>query len=214
VEPDESSSPDLSFAQDLPLTRRAIEFAEEHHGNQRREADRAPFLVHPLEVASYLARARCSDQIVAAAVLHDVLEDTDADRSQLESLFGRQVSELVAVVSDDPEIPDVEQRKDAVRERVRQAGGYALAVYAADKVSKVRELRILLARGLEPAEASVRLLRYRKSLEMLEHEIPDSRVVELLRLELEALESLPPQPPGPTGGLVHGDRPPAGTEEM
>src|SRR5437588_6956905 len=170
------------------MTQRAIAFAQERHGAQRRQADRAPFLVHPLEVASYLERAGCPDHVVAAAVLHDVLEDTDADRSQLESLFGRQVSELVEVVSDDPRIEDEERRKDAVRERVRRTGGYAMAVYAADKVSKVRELRMLLAKGLGPAQAGIKLHRYWKSLEMLEQQIPDSGVVELLRFELEALE--------------------------
>jgi hypothetical protein len=215
VEPDDGSGLDLSFARDLPLTRRAIAFAQRRHGIQRREADHAPFLVHPLEVASYLERAGCPDQVVAAAVLHDVLEDTDADRSQLESLFGREVSELVAVVSDDPRIPDEEQRKDAVRERVRRAGGPALAVYAADKVSKVRELRLLLARGLDPGQASVKLRRYRKSLAMLEREIPDTRVVELLRFELEALESLPPDARAePPGARLDVDPSTGDTEEM
>lgn len=215
MEPGDEPGPDLSFAQDLPLTRRAIAFAQEHHGAQRREADRAPFLLHPLEVASYLKRAGCPDQVVAAAVLHDVLEDTDADRSQLESLFGRPVSELVAAVSDNPEIADEERRKDAVRERVRRAGGYALAVYAADKVSKVRELRMLLARGLDRERASVKLHRYRKSLEMLEHEIPDTRIVQLLRFELEALESLPPDAPAHPSGARPDDNPlTPGMEEM
>jgi (p)ppGpp synthase/HD superfamily hydrolase len=196
VEPGEGSSPDLSFARDLPITRRAIVFAQEQHRGQRRRADRAPFLVHPLEVASYLERSGYPDHVVAAAVLHDVLEDTHVERGQLESLFGREVSELVAIVSDDPEIRDEEQRKDDVRSRVRDAGGYALVVYAADKVSKVRELRMLLAGGLGRAEAAVRMRRYRKSLEMLEQAMPSDRVVELLRFELEALENLPPEPGG------------------
>jgi hypothetical protein len=51
---------------------------------------------------------------------------------------------------------------------------------------------MLFTTGLDPTEATVRLHRYRKSLEMLEREIPESRVVELLRFELEALENLPP----------------------
>lgn len=57
------------------------------------------------------------------------------------------MSELVAVVSDDPAMPDEEGRKDEVRERERHAGVYALAVYAADTVSKVRELQMPLASG-------------------------------------------------------------------
>ena len=194
VDPEGSAGPSLSFARGLPLTREAIAFAQKHHRPQRREGDRAPYLVHPLEVASYLGRAGYPDHVVAAAVLHDVLEDTDVDRSQLESRFGRDVSDLVALVSDDPAIEDVERRKDEVRERVRSAGGYALALYGADKVSKVRELRMQLAQGLDPAEAEVKLRRHQKTLAMLEQEAPDSRIAELLRFELEALEALPPRP--------------------
>ena len=153
-----------------------------------------PFLVHPLEVASFIKRAGYPDHVVAAAVLHDVLEDTDAERSELALHFGRQVCELVALVSDDPEIADEEQRKDEVRQRVRAAGGDALVIYAADKVSKVRELRMLVAHGLDLQQTVAKLRRYRKSLEMLEQELPQTRIVELLRFELEALERLPPEP--------------------
>jgi (p)ppGpp synthase/HD superfamily hydrolase len=183
--------PHLSFADHLPLTQRAVEFAMERHAGQRRLADGAAFVVHPLEVASLLERSHYPDYVVAAAVLHDVLEDTDAERSDLETRFGPEVSELVALVSDDPSIADEEERKDEVRERVREAGGFAPVVYAADKVSKVRELRVLLLRGMD-AEAKVKLARHRKSLAMLEETIPESRLVELLRFELEAFEEFPP----------------------
>ena len=189
-----TSDADLTFTRHLPLTHAAVEFARDRHAGQRRAADGAAFVLHPLEVASLLDRSHYPDHVVAAGVLHDVLEDTDAARSELESRFGPQVGELVAAVSDDPSLPDVEERKAEVRERVRRAGGYAPVVYAADKVSKVRELRALLAGGLAGAEAEVRLLRYRKSLAMLEETIPGSRVVELLRFELEALEEPPPPP--------------------
>jgi (p)ppGpp synthase/HD superfamily hydrolase len=189
---DEPEHPDLTFLRDLPLARSAAAFARERHGGQRRRADGAAFVAHPLEVAALLERSHYPDHVVAAAVLHDVLEDTDAQRSDLESRFGPEVAELVALVSDDPAIADEEQRKDDVRERVRDAGGYAPAVYAADKVSKVRELRTLMTRGLDRSEAERKLRRYRSSLDMLEHAIPGSRIVELLRFELEALEQLPP----------------------
>jgi (p)ppGpp synthase/HD superfamily hydrolase len=184
---------DLSFVRDLPLTQAAIAFARRHHGAQRRAADGALFLVHPLEVASLLERSHYPDHVVAAAVLHDVLEDTDADRADVEACFGPEVADLVAVVSDDPSIEDPERQKDDVRDRVRRAGGYAPAVYGADKVSKVRELRMLLAGGMDPKKAEIKLRRYRKALEMLEQVMPASRVTELLRFELEALERLPPR---------------------
>jgi (p)ppGpp synthase/HD superfamily hydrolase len=131
--------------------------------------------------------------VVAAAVLHDVLEDTDAERAELDELFGADVGELVALVSDDPAIEGEEARKDDVRERVRHADGDAAVLYAADKISKVRELRMLMAHDPDDPEIEVRLARYRHSLEMLEQQTPGSRLVELLRFELEALEAMPPQ---------------------
>jgi (p)ppGpp synthase/HD superfamily hydrolase len=183
----------FGFVQDLPLTRAGIAFAQEQHGRQRRPADGAPFLLHPLEVASMLARSGYPDHVIAAAVLHDVLEDTDAERSELRARLGSEIADLVALVSDDPTIDDEEQRKDDVRHRVRRAGANALVVYAADKVSKVRELRMLIAAGLDEEAATVKLTRYRKSLAMLEQAIPASGLVDLLRFEVEALETLPPR---------------------
>ncbi len=108
--------------------------------------------------------------------------------------FGADVAELVELVSDDPSIDDEEARKDDVRERVRRAGGFAPVVYGADKVSKVRELRMQLATGLAPragrgqAAPSPPLARDARAAGSR-----DSRIVELLRFELEALERLPPQ---------------------
>ena len=183
---------DLSFLRDLPLARAAVDFASRRHAGQRREADGAEFILHPIEVAALLERSGYPDHVVAAAVLHDVLEDTDAERTDLESRFGPEVADVVALVSDDPSIEDVERRKDDARERVRRAGGSAPVVYAADKISKVRELRSLIHAGLERSDAEVKLDRHRRSLDMLETAIPGSRLVEVLRFEIEALERLPP----------------------
>jgi guanosine-3',5'-bis(diphosphate) 3'-pyrophosphohydrolase len=183
----------LSFTNDLPLTRKAVRFGVERHRGQERDSDHAPFVVHPLEVASLLERAGYPDHVVAAAVLHDVLEDTDTDRAGLEADFGREVAQLVAAVSDDPTIEDEEERKSQVRERIRHLDGEAAAIYAADKVSKVRELRVLVVAGASRDEVEVKLRRHRKSLEMLAAIMPGSRLVALLRFELEALEQLPPQ---------------------
>jgi (p)ppGpp synthase/HD superfamily hydrolase len=184
--------PNLTFIEHLPLTRRAVRFAQERHAGQRRPADGASFVLHPLEVASLLDRSHYPDHVVAAAILHDALEDTDAERWELEERFGPEVAELVAAVSDDPSLADEEVSKDDVRERVRALGGYAAAIYAADKVSKVRELRTLLAVGLAGETADAKRERYRRSLEMLDETIPGSRLVELLRFEIEALDELPP----------------------
>ena len=158
--------------------------------------------MHPLEVAALLARAHYPDHVVAAAVLHDVLENTDEDFGDLETRFGSDVAELVAAVSDDPSIADVEARKRKLRERVAHLGGYALAVYAADKISKVREIRLALATGVTPAKLQGRLDRHRASLAMLEEAIPGSRLVETLRFEIEALAELPPAAQAASGTAI------------
>jgi len=165
------------------------------------------FLMHPVEVAALLARLGYSDDVVAAAVLHDVLEDTDAQRTDLQAVFGNRVAGLVALVSDDPSIPNEDGRKVDVRERVGTAGGDGLAVYAADKVSKVRELRMLIAGGLDRGTTDVKYRRYQASLAMLERHLGDAHLVELLRFELEALQQLPPVS---GGSPSHREIPPGG----
>jgi hypothetical protein len=146
-----------------------------------------------MEVAALLDRSHYPDHVVAAAVLHDVLEATDEDVADLTARFGPDVAELVAAVSDDPSIPDEDDRKRELRERVGRLGGYAAAVYAADKVSKVREIRTARAAGVPAEQLDGKLQRHRESLTMLEHTIPGSRLVELLRFEIESLSELPPR---------------------
>jgi guanosine-3',5'-bis(diphosphate) 3'-pyrophosphohydrolase len=182
----------LSFTRELPLTQAAVAFASERHAGQTRVGDKAPFVVHPLEAASLLERSAYPDEVVAAAALHDVLEDTDTERWELEDRFGAEVAELVQLVSDDPSIAGVEARRDDVRRRVRDSGGEASAVYAADKVSKIREMRFLIFEGMDESEVEVKLRHYEKGLAMLDQTMPGSRIVELLRFEIEALRQLPP----------------------
>jgi HD domain-containing protein len=184
--------PHLSFLEDLPLARAAVRFAAGWHAGQRRSSDHASFIVHPLEVAALLARSGYPDHVVAAGVLHDVLEDTDAQRRDLESRFGAEVSDLVAAVSDDSSIENDVERKDELRDRVGRLGGYPAVLYAADKISKVRELRTLIAAQPRREDVAPAVIRHRRSLAMLEATIPGSRLVDVLRFEIEALEELPP----------------------
>ena len=186
--------PRLTFLRHLPLSQRAVEFAAHAHAGQQRAGDQARFVAHPMDVAAMLDRAHYPDHVIAAAVLHDVLENTPEGREELEARFGPEVAELVATVSDDESIEDEDARKADLRERVRKAGGYAAAVYAADKVAKVREIRTALVAGVPWDELEHKFARHRESLAMLDELIPGSRLVEVLRYEIEALSELPPAP--------------------
>jgi (p)ppGpp synthase/HD superfamily hydrolase len=182
-----------SFVERLPVTRAALEFALRRHAGQRREGDHAPFVLHPLEVGALLSLAGYADHIVAAGVLHDVLENTDTDAVELERRFGVSVSALVRAVSEDPSIEDARARKAALRSQIAGGPVEAAAIFAADKVSKARELRLKLSCGLPDDEADQQLGHYRESLSMLEAVLgPDHPMLEQLRFELETLDTLPP----------------------
>jgi len=74
-----------------------------------------------LEVASLLYYAGATDSVVAAGVLHDVIEDTAAAASDLKGRFGRRVTELVVAVSEDGSIADFDLRKAALRAQVHRS---------------------------------------------------------------------------------------------
>ena len=179
------------FVERSPLTRHALAFANARHAGQTRDLDDLPFVTHPLEVACLLHEAGYSDEVVAAGVLHDVLEDTDAERAELESRFGNRVADLVEAVSDDPSIEDDTERKAALRLQVARAGECAAVVFAADKVSKARELRLRVSRGRFVRKDDGKIEHYEASLEMLGELIPGHELVSQLRMELEAVQALP-----------------------
>ena len=189
VEPE----PERSFLRGLPVAQAAVVWAVQQHAGQRREADGAAFVAHPMEVASLVAGSDYPDHVVAGAVLHDVLENTDARVEDIEARFGSDVARLVEAVSDDPSLSDEDERKNELRERVRQADGDVLAVYAADKVSKVREIRIALTAGVPRDAVEHKLRWHRESLVMLQQRMPDSHIVELLHRELETFDRAQPR---------------------
>ena len=170
----------------LPRTRAALAYAQERHAGQLRKADRAPFIEHPVEVATLLYGAGAPDHVIAAGVLHDTIEKGGADPRELRERFGASVADLVLAVTEDPGIRTYAQRKAALREQVAAAGPEALMVFAADKVSKVREYS-LGARTKTPSQR--RLIHYRRCLELLERLLADSPLVAQLRVELGRVSS-------------------------
>ena len=181
-----------SFVDDLPLTRRALEFAAARHGGQERKADRAPFILHPLEVAHLLHGRGRPDEVVAAGVLHDTVEDAHVTVEELRAHFGERVAELVGAVTEPEREGPYHERKAALRESVERAEDDAVTIYAADKVAKVRELRMSLAAG-DLALTPGKLEHYEASLALLERRLPAHPLVRQLRFELETLEFLPPR---------------------
>lgn len=79
---------------DIKLISKAYEFAKNKHKDQLRKSGE-PYIIHPIEVANILADLGLDDATVCAALLHDVLEDTDTSKSDLEKEFNNEVAEMV-----------------------------------------------------------------------------------------------------------------------
>jgi GTP pyrophosphokinase len=79
---------------DEALLNRAYVYAMKAHGNQMR-ASGDPYFSHPLEVAAILTDLKLDDATIATALLHDVIEDTEATRTEIDQLFGPEIGALV-----------------------------------------------------------------------------------------------------------------------
>ena len=180
----------------LHQTLAALAYAVEQHAGQRRTADGAPFVLHPIEVATLLADAGAPDHVVAAGVLHDTIEKTSTRPEDLRQRFGGRIAALVVALSEDPAISGYVARKAALRHQVDAAGDEALMVFAADKVSKARELRMSIERASDGAaprrgsRASRKLAHYRHCAEMLDGRLAESPLVRSLRDELAGLATV------------------------
>ncbi len=125
---------------DTSLVRAAHAFAAERHAGQLRKGDGKPFISHPVAVARILAAARLPEKVVAAALLHDVLEDTPTRPAELERRFGKEVASLVREVTEPPRRYSWEYRKRAYLRHLKKASRGALAISCADKLHNTASL--------------------------------------------------------------------------
>src|SRR5215471_11210220 len=105
-------------APDVALVERAFAFSEEAHQGQFRKSGE-PYITHPLAVASILSQWRLDAQGLAAALLHDVMEDTSVTKTQIESSFGKPVADMVDGVSKLDHI-EFQSREDQQAESFRK----------------------------------------------------------------------------------------------
>lgn len=120
----------------------ALSFAAERHRDQRRKgALHAPYINHLIEVAHLLwsVGGVRDPEVLAAAVLHDVLEDTPTSPKEINRLFGVRVRALVQEVSDDKSLPQAE-RKRLQEEHAPCLTADAKLIKLADKISNVRSI--------------------------------------------------------------------------
>lgn len=108
--------------------------------NNANEGQFVPYMVHPIEVATILVECGIKNPMVLqAAILHDVLEDTDVNCMTLRKKFGSEVTAIVEELTDEPGLSGKE-RKDAQIRRAPALRWEAAAIKVADKTSNLRDL--------------------------------------------------------------------------
>ena len=103
---------------ELETVKRAYDVAKEHHKNQLRQSGE-PYIIHPIAVASILADLGMDSQSVAAALLHDTVEDTDVTKADIEREFGDEIAQLVDGVTKLAKVP-TETKAEAQAENIRK----------------------------------------------------------------------------------------------
>lgn len=103
---------------DLPLIERAFQVALKAHGDQKRESGE-PYITHPIEVACIVVELGMDSESVAAALMHDVVEDTDLELEDIEKMFGHEIANLVDGLTKLRRIP-YSDREEQQAENVRK----------------------------------------------------------------------------------------------
>jgi (p)ppGpp synthase/HD superfamily hydrolase len=139
-------------------------------------------LAHPVEVSRLVEATGAAPELVATALLHDVLEDTTTDAARISRTFGSRIAALVETLTEDLTIRHYQQRKADLRLRACSAGPDAALIFVADKLSNARRMR----RG-EKAAKDRKVAHYQATLEMMRREHPTVPLLDQLERELRAL---------------------------
>lgn len=176
-----SSSSRIDIAIDRSgLVRGALSVARRAHAGQTRETGNGeiPFIEHPLAVAELLAEEGYPEEVLAAAILHDVAEYTVVGTVELPGRFGEKVAKLVTALTEDTVIDTYEERKRLHRQQVAEAGLEAQAIFAADKIANVmvaRQAYAVVGEEIDadlPVSLDLKILVWEFDLEMLFEQSP------------------------------------------
>lgn len=118
----------------------AIELAAKAHKKQKRKGTRQAYIIHPFAVGVLLAKAGCSEEIVAAGILHDVVEDARVQLDRIRRDFGERVASIVEQCTEPDKRRSWEKRKRQALDTVKGAGLDVKFVTCADKLHNIRTL--------------------------------------------------------------------------
>jgi len=118
---------------------KAVIFAIQKHNGQKRKGTELPYIYHPLEAMQILMDNGCSEPVLIAGVLHDVIEDTKTTPAEIINLFGEEIYNIVAAETEDKS-KTWKERKQATIDHLSGASLEAKLVCCADKLSNLRSM--------------------------------------------------------------------------
>ena len=119
----------------MSLVRKAMAFAMEAHEGQERRKSLLPYVTHPISVYGIVKKYKESkniEEILAAAILHDVMEDCGVSRTELEEKFGPMVTGLVEELTNNEEEKEKLGKEEYIKQKLLVLSNYALVIKLAD----------------------------------------------------------------------------------
>lgn len=123
------------------IIEKAMQFAAVKHDGQYRKESNIPYITHPLGVAMILQQTKVSEEVVAAGILHDTLEDTHTTEEELMEHFGRRVLQLVKAASEPDKSLPWEERKQHTIDSLPLMTSDEISVITADKLHNIRSIQ-------------------------------------------------------------------------
>lgn len=124
----------------MNLTDQALQMAAVAHDGQYRKNTKIPYIAHPAAVGLILQKAGYNEELVAAGILHDTVEDTDITLGDIKREFGNEIAEIVAGCSEPDKTLSWEERKEHTIEYLKTAPEDIRVVACADKLHNVRAI--------------------------------------------------------------------------
>lgn len=121
------------------MIERAKQFAEKAHKGQKRKNSNAAYIIHPIRVADTLKSAGCREEVICAGYLHDVVEDTIYELTDIEQKFTKEVRDLVAAHTEDKS-KSWQVRKQHTVDTVRTGSLEVKCLIVADKLDNLLSL--------------------------------------------------------------------------
>jgi (p)ppGpp synthase/HD superfamily hydrolase len=130
----------------MNILEKAILFATERHEGMVRKVSGIPYVVHLLEAVTIAATITDNLEVLASAMLHDVVEDTTTTMKEVEDVFGKPVASLIAVDTEDkmvgiPPSESWKMRKEATIDLLKTASKDEKIIVLADKLSNIRAIQ-------------------------------------------------------------------------